>query len=446
MSQRSKMMTQVLGYQGWRITEAFFERADGTPVEATGPFQLSQDVRLVLQVERRWAPRCSGCGAICGGKAHEQLEVRRWNDLPWAGRPVQLAYAPIRVRCRRCKGTPQELLAFAERYQRQTKRLQQHLALDAASAPISHVAAHYGLDWSTVRRAELHALERWDQTRKPALLRQVGVDEKYLGRRGKHPEDFVTIISNNETGEPLWIGYGRSEATVAEWLATLTKEAKQQLELFVMDMHRAFLNAVQNDQELAHVVVVHDPFHVMKRVGSALDELRREMFFRAGPELRAAGRGKRWLYLRAWENMTEDQRIELKALLSRNRTLARGYEIAEEIRAMLHAPTADAMGLAITHILLRTQRREPKALRSLHDSIERHAPQFKGLATHHPATGRVEALNTNWEALIRRGRGYRDLHAMLLRLRFMIVNPIAREDGVRRFLALGLPAPLRRAS
>ncbi len=45
-------------------------------------------------------------------------------------------------------------------------------------------------------------------------------------------------------------------------------------------------------------------FHVMKRVGNALDELRRDVFFRAGPELRALGRGKRWLYLRAWENMT----------------------------------------------------------------------------------------------------------------------------------------------
>jgi hypothetical protein len=29
-----------------------------------------------------------------------------------------------------------------------------------------------------------------------------------------------------------------------------------------------------------------------------MDELRREIFFRAGPELRAIGRGKRWLLLR----------------------------------------------------------------------------------------------------------------------------------------------------
>ena len=92
--------------------------------------------------------------------------------------------------------------------------------------PVQHVAALHGLDWGTVHRAELHALERWDKTRKPPPLRHVGIDEKYLGRRNKLAADFVTIVSNVETGEPLWIGYGRSEKTVAQWLTTLTAEQK----------------------------------------------------------------------------------------------------------------------------------------------------------------------------------------------------------------------------
>jgi len=68
-----------------------------------------------------------------------------------------------------------------------------------------------------------------------------------------------------------------------------------------MDMHLAFINAIYGDKDLAHAAIVHDPFHIMKRVGEALDELRREVFFRAGPEMRRIGRGARWLILRAWE-------------------------------------------------------------------------------------------------------------------------------------------------
>lgn len=85
--------------------------------------------------------------------------------------------------------------------------------------PIVRVAAQYGLSWSTVRRAEEYAIARWEIQRPKVRLRQVGVDEKYLGRRHKREENFVTIVSNLETGEPVWMGYGRSEATLKQWLA-----------------------------------------------------------------------------------------------------------------------------------------------------------------------------------------------------------------------------------
>ena len=429
------------------MSEAFFERANGERVTPLAGYDVPPEVRLVLRLVRRWSPRCSDCGAICREQAHEYLGFRRWLDLPWAGHTVVIEYAPIRVRCERCKSHAIEMVAWADRYQRQTQRLQQHLALESASMPTSHVAARYGLDWSTVRRAEECALERWEKTREQKPLRDVGVDEKYLGRRGRQrEEDFVTIVSDNETGEPLWIGFGRSEETLREWLQTLTVEQKKGIELFVMDMHRAYLNAVRADPDLAHAVIVHDPFHIMKRVGTALDELRRQEFFRAGPELRAVGRGKRWLYLRAWEHCSAEQREELSQLLRRNRTIARGYEIAEEVRAVLHLGDEGQMRLGLAHILRRTQRKNCPALRGLHDSLQRHTPQLLALAVHRPATGRVEALNNNWETLVRRGRGYRDLDMMLRRLRFMIANPIRNRDGIRRFLALGLPPPLKKAA
>lgn len=445
MGQRGRILTQVFGYQGWRVVEAWFETPEGRRVEPVAGFDLPQEVRLVLRTERRWAGRCSDCGAICG-KVHEQLGPRRWADLPWAGRPTEIEYAPCRLRCGRCHSHALEMVAWADRYQRQTKRLQQHLAIEAASMPIHHVAALHGLDWSTVRRAEQCALERWSAMHTPRPLRHVGVDEKYLGRRSKRSERFVTIVSNNETGEPLWIGYGRSEKTLAKWLATLTTAEKAGIKLFVMDMHKAFENAVRADPELSHVGLVHDQFHVMKRAGQAMDELRREVFFRAGKEMRDIGRGKRWLLLRAWGRATENQRKELKTLFRYNGTLARFYQVVEELRLALHAPDRHSMGLAFTRIFLRTQRRRFRAVRAFHDSLMAHAPNLYALTDHRPATGRVEALNNNWETLVRRARGYRDLPYLLLKLRFATVYPIRSNHGLARFRALGLPPPPRMAS
>jgi len=445
MSQRTKIVAEIWGYRGWNVTSITYERSDGTPITPVGGF-VAADVRVVIHVERRWTSRCAHCGAITA-KVHERLDARRWRDLPWAGRVAEIEYAPVRVACTRCRSTGVERLAWADPYQRQTQRYQQHLALQAASMPVTHVAALNGLDWGTVHRAEHAALERWDKTRTPPPLRHVGIDEKYLGRRNQLADDFVTIVSNVETGEPLWIGYGRREETVAAWLKTLTAAQKATITLAVMDMHRPFANAIRNDPALAHVAIVHDPFHVMKRATEAIDEMRRAAFFRAGDEMRRIGRGSRWLVLRAWEKCSEADQAKLKVLLGYNRQLARAYQIVEELRAVLKAPDRESMVLGLDRILRRTDRRCHKPLRKLHDSLQAPRAAILALGEHRPAAGRVEALNNNWESLVRRGRGYRNHAHLLLKLRFMIANPIRNDDGIQRFLALGLqPPPQRQAA
>ncbi len=443
MGQRARILTSILGFDGWKVTDVFFESAAGERVEPVRGFGLLRETRVVLVVERRWLPRCAQCGGPCRA-IHGRLPPRRWADLPWAERPVELRYAPVRVECPRCLATPVEMVAWADPYQRQTRRLQQRLAVEAASMPVMHVAALHGLSWLTVRRAEERAIERWEATRPAVALRQAGVDEKWLGRRHAFDHKFVTIVSNLETGEPVWIGKGRGEDTLKRWLQSLSHEQKATIELFAMDMHRAYWNAVDNTRGLEHAAIVHDPFHVMKLAGQMLDELRREVFFRAGPELRAIGRGKRWLLLRAWERTTGAQRADLQALLGHNRTLARGYQIKEELRDVLHAPDRKAIEVGLKRILRRTARHDIVALRRLHDTLNERWNEIVALAEHRPPVGRLEALNNNWETLVRRARGYRNHDYLLRKLRFMTANPIRNDDGIRRFLALGITPPLTR--
>ncbi|GAC1600311.1 MAG: hypothetical protein NVS3B20_21640 [Polyangiales bacterium] len=304
-----------------------------------------------------------------------------------------------------------------------------------------HVAAMHGLAWATVHRAEHSALARWSATRTLAPLRHVGVDEKWLGRRHHLDHKFLTIVSDLETGEPLWIGKGRSQTTLASWLATLSLEQKRAIVLFAMDMHRPFYNAVRDDPDLAHAAVVHDPFHVLKRAGEAISEVRREAFFRADERMRAIGRGTRWLVLRVWHKTTPDQRADLRMLFHFNATLARAYQILEELRAVLAAPDRPSMEIGLHRILRRTQARAIVPLRKLHDSLRNHFEEIVALGEHRPATGRIEALNGNWETLVRRGRGYRNHHHLLLKLRFMTANPLHGSNAIKRFLALGLPTP-----
>src|SRR5437870_13639808 len=103
--------------------------------------------------------------------------------------------------------------------------------------PTMHVAVLHGLSWSTVHRAEYRALERWDATRPPVSLHQVGVDEKYLGRRHKRAFRYHTIVSNLETGEPIWTEPGPDEKALSAWLGTLGPTQKVVRGFFASAVH-----------------------------------------------------------------------------------------------------------------------------------------------------------------------------------------------------------------
>ena len=78
MGQRTKTLSEILGFNGWKVEAAFFEDAQGTRFDPLDGYGVLPGTRLVLRVVRRWAPRCSQCGTICRAVAHERLPVRRW--------------------------------------------------------------------------------------------------------------------------------------------------------------------------------------------------------------------------------------------------------------------------------------------------------------------------------------------------------------------------------
>jgi len=442
-----KFIREMLDVEGFDVVEAHWETPEGVQFWPVGHRPSRADAVLVVELKRRWQGICSGCLHKCK-KIHERLPKRRWQARRTMGHATVLQYAPQRLWCARCQSAKVELLAWADGYQRETRGFQQELALQAASMPTQHVAVLNGVSWHTVRRAEKSAYERWERTRKPVALTMVGIDEKYLGRRAKrrHGSKFITIISNLKTGEPIWIGKGRGKGPVDDWLMSLDDKQIAAIKLFSMDFAAGYIKAVEKHPKLTHVTIVHDPFHTIKLANKALDELRRATFFRASAQMRAVGKGKRWLLLRAWEHSSEKQKRSLKHLFRFNQRLATAYQVVEELREALRAPDELSMVVALDHVLKRTERRDNKPMRKLHNTLKKYFEQIVNLGRFHPPTGRVEALNNNWETAVRQARGYFDLDFLFLKVRFMTANPIANEHGTIRFLALGLTPAIRSAA
>ena len=151
---------------------------------------------------------CGGCG-ISVRDVHSWTE-RRLRDLPWGTWQVWLVVEVHRVRCRRC-GVRTERLPFVDGKAHYTARLEAAVARACEAAPGSRVATQWDLPPETVRRMDKRVLRRWAAGRPRKPLHYLGVDEIFLGKTVK----FLTVVSDLETGEPLWVGLERKRETLA---------------------------------------------------------------------------------------------------------------------------------------------------------------------------------------------------------------------------------------
>ena len=181
---------------------------------------------LRLWVRRKRGNRkliCSGCGRKFT-EAHDyyQREVR---DLPWRKYQTTVIIELYRVCCPECGVKIEEVPQLPGKAPF-SKDFEDAVGLACESAAVRQVARQFGLVASTVHAIDLRYLKRWSATRRKEPLGQMGVDEIYFGKQMK----FITVVSNLETGEPLWFGQDRKQETLDEFFRTQLS-ARQRNEL-----------------------------------------------------------------------------------------------------------------------------------------------------------------------------------------------------------------------
>ena len=386
------------------------------------------DGRLIIGLERRGIGRyvCSGCHRRTN-RVRDQ-KVRTWHDLPWAEHPVTLRYALRRLWCRHC-GIRTERVGFADPHARLTRRFQRRIGLDCQSMPTSHAAVRHAVSWGAARRAERAFLVAWDRMRPRRRPRHLGVDEIQRGKGHR----FWTVLSDLVRGEVIGLQQDRTEDSLRTLLRDrLDARQRAAVEAVCSDMHRPYLNVVA--EVLTKAETIFDKFHVLQHASAALDDVRRQEFFRAGPVMRAHGRGKRWLLLRRWKTVRGSKRAELRALFAVNRRLFKAYVLREQLdRLWQYKTRTGVLDFLLAWIAALRWQRLPEMER-LGDFLFTHVEGIAAYCDHHVRFGVVEAINTTIKAILRRARGMRDEAMLVLKLKWATARPIRSARDVARFL------------
>jgi transposase len=369
---------------------------------------------LQLWVRRKRGNRKIECGG-CGRKFTEIYDVgeRAVRDLPWSEFRVTVFIEVYRVKCPDC-GVKREKVPLLPSKAPFSKRFEDAVGLACESAPARRVARQFGLAETTVRAIDLRYLERWDRARRKPALRQMGVDEIHVGKKQK----FLTVVCNLETGEPLWFGRERKKETLDEYFRTvLSGRQRRRIEAACVDMWEPFRLSIE--QWAPNCRIVYDKFHVMQHANAAVDEVRRAEFFRKGGRWRGLVKGKRWLLLTRWVNLTSGKRRDLNALFALNRRLLKAYLLKESLDRLWEYRYEGSMLKYLQSWIdqLRWQRLQP--FQKLAQMLLDHLEGILNYCRMKVPLGVVEAVNGNIKALLRRGRGYKNLRYLLLKAQRM---------------------------
>lgn len=399
---RGNDWTKVLGWPGYRVYRQ--------EIDETGK-------KLKLWVRRKRGNRklvCSGCDRRVS-ELHDVYE-REVRDLPCFEYRTTVVVELHRVRCPDC-GIKREKVEQLPSKAPYSKRFEDAVGRACESAPARRVARQFGLPASTVRAIDLRYLKRWAAGRRKPALKQMGVDEIYLGKKAK----FLTVVSNLGTGEPLWFGPERKKETLDEYFQTeLSRGQRRRIEAACVDMWQAYRLSIE--EWAPNCKIIYDKFHIMQHANAAVDEVRRAEFFRKGGRMRDLVKGKRWLLLSRWVNLGRSKKQLLNELFSLNRRIMKAYLLKEGLDRLWKYHYEGAMLRYLQKWIdqLRWQRLKP--FQKLAQMLLDHLEGILNYCRTKVPLGVVEAVNGNIKALLRRGRGYKNLDYLLLKAQRMAVT------------------------
>ncbi len=381
---------------------------------------IRTDGSIEVQVRvRKESAVCPTCREV-SGKIHDtRKRVKR--DIKLNVYQVSLIVHKRRFRCATCRRPFTETDSSCGKYKRTTERLRHQIAKQACQRPMTHVArerqpgtrfVHSCLHaWIEEKlREKGRTLDDQAKLPTPSIL---GIDEFAL-RKGHR---YDTILCDLESRDVLEVSSGRKKEEVVKLLERLSNP--DAVKAVSMDMSASFRPAVQAALPNAQIVVDH--FHVIAHIMKAFRKVLSSWAHKK--EGIVLLHGKQHLFLRAKENLAEEETRERERIGARLPALEKAWQLKEALRTWYATATvADAaqqLDVWIKHV----QEEGPDALREALSPFKNWRQEILAFFHFLPilvSNGFVEGKNNRTKATMRQAYGYRNRYN--LRMRILLGN------------------------
>jgi len=165
----------------------------------------------------------------------------------------------------------------------------QYIVHLCAIMTVEDVAEHLGLEWKTVKEIDKAYLKEAFSETNYENLHILAIDEIAI-RKG---HSYLTVVIDWETGRIVWMGEGRSKATIDKFFPQMPENVRCAIAAAAMDMWQPYIKAVS--QWCPNAVIIFEGFHVISAFNRVIDQVRNEEYRQAEKKDKVVLKGLKYL-------------------------------------------------------------------------------------------------------------------------------------------------------
>lgn len=384
-----QLYQQILGLASpWRVDRVSLK-----------PQAREIEVRVAFDDTAWGCPQCRQRMVI------HDYEERRWRHLDSCQfKTIIAARVPV-VKCP-AHGAQTVAVPWAEKYAR-FSRMFERLAIDVMlECSIRGACDILGISWDEADGIKQRAVQRGLARKTPVVMPRLCVDEKGMG----HGHSYLTIVAQAEPGRTTvqYVGDGRQRETLDAFWRQLQPEQLAGVEAVAMDMWEPFVQSTLAQVPAAAGKIVHDPFHLVKYMNEAVNEVRKDEHRRLLEQGDERLKHTRSLWLYGQENVPIKQAEGFEKLKRLNLQTARAWAIKESFRTFWSCPTVKQAGRYFDKWYGWAIRCRLKPVKKVARLCKNHLPNLLTFFAHRLTNGPMEGLNNAIQGLIKKAFGYRN--------------------------------------
>lgn len=347
---------------------------------------------------------CKSSNVIFKGKK------TRYLHLPPLGRKRCILELILhRLYCKDCGALVWPRLQFMEGNKRYTRAFALTVLDLLQFSTIKAVANYLNVGWDLIKQIHKEKLKNMYQKQDLKGLVYLGIDEFSI--RKNH--SYMTIFVDLQSGRIFHAIEGRSSEVISPFLQKLGRKAIN-LKAVAIDMSQSYIKAI--NENLSHVDIVFDRYHIAALANRAIDDLRKELQAQLDQERKSYLKGSKFLFLHNFTNLTDQNKAKLQLLLDANEPLFFMYNMKELLRYFWMLSNRDLAKKFLYSWCFDALCSGIKPFIRLGMTLDKYKDQILNYFKYRITNAVVEGTNNKIKTLKRQAYGYRDMEYFKLRL------------------------------